>query len=300
MAASAAPPSNDQQRWWLLLALCVVAAIAYLQRQVPGTVAKAIQIDLALDKEAMGTVLSAFFFSYATLQIPAGWICEAWGVRRSLIAMVSLWAVASLLAARAQTPETLLVSRLLLGAAQAGLFTGTTLAIRDRFRPEEYGRANGLLATGMQVGGLLGTSLAGELAMAWGWRWVVAACALPGLPWIAAFLVIDSPPRPPTGTLPPQPDSPLAGLCPDESEASPARSSKTFLIAPGGPARDVDRPGGSQPAAAPSTWSGATPASDDQRTPRTAKPQEFGSQLAKALTMTWVLVGSWSLWCLCT
>ncbi|MFM8220755.1 MAG: MFS transporter, partial [Planctomycetaceae bacterium] len=235
--------------------------------------------DLALDKEAMGTVLSAFFFSYATLQIPAGWICEAWGVRRSLIAMVSLWAVASLLAACAHSPETLLVSRLLLGAAQAGLFTGTTLAIRDRFRPEEYGRANGLLATGMQVGGLLGTSLAGELAMAWGWRWVVAACALPGLPWIAAFLVIDSPPRPPTRPLPPQPDSPLGGLCPDESETSPALSSKTIPVAPGGPARDVDRPGGSQPAAAPSTWSGAAPASDDRRTPRLATPQEFDSHM---------------------
>ena len=90
MAASTTPPTTEQRRWWLLVSLCVVAAIAYLQRQVPGTVAKAIQTDLALNKEAMGTVLGAFFFSYAALQIPAGWLCSAWGVRQSLIAMVSL------------------------------------------------------------------------------------------------------------------------------------------------------------------------------------------------------------------
>lgn len=62
MAASTTPPTTEQRRWWLLVSLCVVAAIAYLQRQVPGTVAKAIQTDLALNKEAMGTVLGAFFF----------------------------------------------------------------------------------------------------------------------------------------------------------------------------------------------------------------------------------------------
>jgi ACS family D-galactonate transporter-like MFS transporter len=262
MAASTTPPTTEQRRWWLLVSLCVVAAIAYLQRQVPGTVAKAIQTDLALNKEAMGTVLGAFFFSYAALQIPAGWLCSAWGVRQSLIAMVSLWAVASLMAARAHTPETLLASRLLLGAAQAGLFTSTTLAIRDRFRPEEYGRANGLLATGMQVGGLLGTSLAGELAMEWGWRWVVAACALPGIPWIAAFLLIDPPRR---------------------------RQPITWQLK-----SSQQQPHGSPTAPAAMTSSTHEPVSAP------AEAQTLNSQLAHVLRMTWVLIGSWSLWCLCT
>lgn len=175
--------------------------------------------------------------------------------------MVSLWAVASLMAARAHTPETLLASRLLLGAAQAGLFTSTTLAIRDRFRPEEYGRANGLLATGMQVGGLLGTSLAGELAMEWGWRWVVAACTAWD-PWIAAFLLIDPPRR---------------------------RQPITWQLK-----SSQQQPHGSPTAPAAMTSSTHEPVSAP------AEAQTLNSQLAHVLRMTWVLIGSWSLWCLCT
>ena len=297
MAASAIPLSTEKRRWWLLLSLCVVAAIAYLQRQVPGTVAKAIQTDLALNKEAMGTVLGAFFFSYAALQIPAGWLCEAWGVRHSLIAMVSIWAVASLLAARAHTPETLLASRLLLGAAQAGLFTGTTLAIRDHFRPEEYGRANGLLATGMQVGGLLGTSLAGELAMEWGWRWVVAACALPGIPWIAAFLLIEPPRRrqPIARKLPTSQHQPHGSpIAPESSPSVPPTVAAKEL------AMDVDRSAASDITETNPALPAALPSSTDEPVSDAAPAQTLDSQIAQGVRTTWVLIGSWSLWCLCT
>jgi MFS family permease len=49
---------------------------------------------IPLDDEARGLLNSAFFWSYALLQIPAGWIVDRCGAKRSYAIGFALWTLA--------------------------------------------------------------------------------------------------------------------------------------------------------------------------------------------------------------
>ena len=54
----------------VLAGLCLAATIAYIQRNSLGVAESTIRDELVISKEAMGWIGSAFFASYALLQLP--------------------------------------------------------------------------------------------------------------------------------------------------------------------------------------------------------------------------------------
>ncbi|MFN7768718.1 MAG: MFS transporter [Planctomycetaceae bacterium] len=171
----------------ILALLCGAATVAYVQRQCLGTVEKPIREELGLSFAEMGSVQASFFLTYAMLQIPAGWGAQRWGIRKSLLAMAIVWSLACALIPLVRGTSDLVTLRLLMGAAQAGIFTCTTLAVRRFFIPTRYGLANGVIAGSMQVGGFLGAVLAGWVTGLLGWRGMFLFFALPGFVWAALF-----------------------------------------------------------------------------------------------------------------
>lgn len=185
-------PANDRVQpstgWvWILSLLCGAATVAYVQRQCLGTVEKPIREELGLSFAEMGSVQASFFLTYALLQIPAGWVAQRWGIRKSLLSMAVVWSLACALIPLVRGTFDLVTLRLLMGAAQAGIFTCTTLAVRRFFVPTRYGLANGVIAGSMQVGGFLGAVLAGWVTGLLGWRGMFLLFALPGFVWAALF-----------------------------------------------------------------------------------------------------------------
>ena len=62
---------------WLIIWLCFLAnAISYIDRANLAIAAPAIRAELGIDAAAMGLVLSAFFWTYAVMQLPAGWFID--------------------------------------------------------------------------------------------------------------------------------------------------------------------------------------------------------------------------------
>jgi MFS family permease len=89
-----------------------------------------------------------------------------------------------------------------MGAPQAGVFPCAVKALGQIFPETERARATGLLGSGMTIGGALAPVLAGlflEAMSPWAnslsidrWRLLLAAYALPGILWMAAFLTLIS------------------------------------------------------------------------------------------------------------
>ena len=56
---------------------------------------RAIRLDLGLSKTQMGWVLGSFFWGYALLQIPSGWIGDRFGSRGPLTVFSAVWSLAT-------------------------------------------------------------------------------------------------------------------------------------------------------------------------------------------------------------
>ena len=61
-----------RRRWWIALLLFFAGLINYFDRTIVSVALPAIAADLHLGPERMGVLLSAFFWSYALMQVPIG------------------------------------------------------------------------------------------------------------------------------------------------------------------------------------------------------------------------------------
>jgi MFS family permease len=200
MALSRSWPST-RVRFLVLAWLCLAALIAYVCRNSLAVAEKTIRQDLGLTnlslfgtvftpEDQMGWVMSAFFLTYAFLQVPTGWLGQQWGTRRALPFFSVLWSAFTAAIAVAPGWIALLGARLGMGAAQAGLFPCTTNTTSKWFPATGRAFPSGALGAFMSIGGAAGTLLTGELLERLGptsWRTIFLAYSVPGLVWALGF-----------------------------------------------------------------------------------------------------------------
>jgi sugar phosphate permease len=176
-------------RYVVVAALCVAATVAYVQRNSYGGADTTITRELGLTEGQRGDAASLFFFSYALLQVPSGWLAQRAGPRLTLACIAAGWSVALGLCALAFNPYTLIGGRLLMGVMQAGIFPCSTLILAAWLPPTQRGTASALLNSFMLIGGALSSNLTGLFIEPLGWRGLFLAFAVPGLVWALLFAV---------------------------------------------------------------------------------------------------------------
>src|ERR1700688_4529762 len=98
---------------WLMLALCFSAtAINYVDRATLAVGAPFIQRDLGVDSATMGLLLSGFFWTYALMQLPFGWLVDRVGPRFIYAAAVTWWSVFTALTGLASGAASIFGARL--------------------------------------------------------------------------------------------------------------------------------------------------------------------------------------------
>jgi MFS family permease len=171
----------------LIILLTLVLIISYIDRGNLATAGPLITGELGLSPSQFGTLLSAFYFAYATLMIPAGWLAERYGARPVLAVAVGIWTCATLATGFAGSFAVLLTLRVLLGIGESAVFPSCSKLIRAGVDEAHAGIANGVASFGYQIGPAIGTFAGGLLMSRHGWRatfWVFGALSLAWLvPW---------------------------------------------------------------------------------------------------------------------
>ncbi len=170
---------------WLMLA----AALAYLCRNAVGVAESTIRKDLDLSYEQSGWFMGAFFWTYALFQVPNGWFAERAGTRVALTLFALTSSLATLGIGVAPGFWLLIITQLLMGIAQSGIFPASLNSIGHWMPLARRSLACGILAAGMQVGAILASVLTGELMEPLGWRWIFIAFSLPGVVWAIGFFL---------------------------------------------------------------------------------------------------------------
>ncbi|MDZ4801912.1 MAG: MFS transporter [Bryobacteraceae bacterium] len=135
-----------------------------------------------------GSLLAAFFWSYALLQIPAGWIIDRFGVKKPFAIGFLVWSATSACTAFATSLQQLYFLRILLGVAEAVAPTASMRWIRFNYPDQQRGFATGIWMLGTKIGPAVGPPVAAALTAAFGWRQMFFFLGLGLLVWIIPWL----------------------------------------------------------------------------------------------------------------
>ncbi len=203
---SAAPAGRPTNVRFLTLTLCItMAMLLYLDRYALSPVTSTLLNELHVSKEKLGRgVFFSFFFAYAILQVPAGWLSDTLGARRMLALYVAVWSLATISMGLVNGLAAIFFVRFLLGISQAGAYPTAASVIKRWFPYGARGRASSAVSMGGRAGGLLAFAMTPSLLLLVGaligwetgrWRLVFAAYGALGLVWVCVFtwLYRDSP-----------------------------------------------------------------------------------------------------------
>jgi MFS family permease len=167
-----------------VLLISAALFINYVDRGNLATAAPLIQDQLHLSATQLGTLLSAFYYSYVLAMVPVGWLAERLGAHRVLGAGVALWSISTFLTGFAGGFVSLLLLRLLLGLGESAGFPCGSKLVAVAVEPARIGMANGMMAFGYLVGPALGTVIGGMLMSYVGWRPVFVLFGALSLLWL--------------------------------------------------------------------------------------------------------------------
>ncbi|WP_165251295.1 MFS transporter [Paludisphaera soli] len=174
-------------RFGVLAFLAAMTFVLYLDRVCIGQAAPAMQEELGISDTRMGWVFSAFSLSYVLFEVPTGRWGDRYGSRGVLTRIVVWWSVFTALTGVAGGLMTLLAVRFLFGAGEAGALPNSARVLRVWFSDADRGRAQGIVATSMMLGGTFAPVVSQRLIDQLGWRGTFWAFGLVGLAWAAAF-----------------------------------------------------------------------------------------------------------------
>ncbi len=177
----------------VVLMLATVLFINYVDRGAVPTAAPLIQHDLNLTNEQLGRLFSAFFWVYALIQIPVGWVAERYGAHRVLAAGLVIWATATMLVGVTSSFAMLIALRMLLGLGESAGFPCVSKLLASVVPIKGLGQANGIVAFGYLIGPGAGIFAAGLLIDYFGWRGTFLVFGVISLLWLAPWSAVKLP-----------------------------------------------------------------------------------------------------------
>jgi ACS family D-galactonate transporter-like MFS transporter len=158
-------------RWSIFIVLLILCTINYIDRAVLSVSMPSIQKDLSLDPALVGFVLSAFFWGYAPMQIPAGWLADRFRTDRLLIGSAMFWGLLQIITGFLSSGRAFMFIRALLGVAESPMYPSATKLQSVWLTSKERGRGAAVFDSGAAMGAALGGPIV-VLFVAWfgGWR----------------------------------------------------------------------------------------------------------------------------------
>ena len=184
--------TSNARRWTIIGLLSLGMIIAYIDR---SNISVALAVPefktlFQLSDTDRGLVNSAFFWSYAFLQIPAGWVVDRYGVKFPYALAFLFWSLISAGTALASSVSQLLTLRVLLGVGESIVTPASMRWIRFNFAEKERGFAVGMYMTGTKIGPAVGAPVAAWLIYAYGWRMMFLVLGLGCLFWLIPWMTL--------------------------------------------------------------------------------------------------------------
>jgi predicted MFS family arabinose efflux permease len=201
--------------------LIIVATLAaayvgsHFFRAANVTIGLDLMRDLAIGPEALGALTGAFFFGFAAMQIPCGFLFDRFGPRLTVTCMLILATIGATIFTLAPNWPVLLTGRVLMGAGFGVMLIGSMVVISRWFPPDRFSTIVAMVLSIGLVGNLVATTPLAWASDAIGWRAAFGAVVVfIAIATVAVWLIVrDAPPGHPfLARTPETPRQMLQGL----------------------------------------------------------------------------------------
>ena len=200
-------PSAHRRGLIIVTTMATAYVASHFFRAANVTIGLDLMRDLAIGPEALGALTGAFFFGFAAMQIPCGFLFDHYGPRRTVAAMLILATIGAAVFTMALTWPMLLTGRVLMGAGFGVMLIGSMVVISRWFPPDRFSTLTAMVLSIGLLGNLAATTPLAWAAEAIGWRAAFGAVVVfIALATIAVWLVVrDAPPGHPFLDRTPEP-----------------------------------------------------------------------------------------------
>lgn len=194
------------RRAGVVLLMVLLSVMTYIDRIIITIAGPGIMKEFAVSETQMGTVYSAYLFSYAIMMIPGGWFTDAAGPRVSLAVMAFGSALFTALTALGGSPglgaylgivPSFLVIRLAMGVCASPMYPAAGRMSANWNPPLARARVWGWIASGAGFGGAATPLLFSWMHAHYGWRgsFYLAGAGSAALAGVWYWYVRDYPPQ---------------------------------------------------------------------------------------------------------
>ncbi len=185
-----------QGRQYALGLLTAINLLNYVERNAIFALFEPLKHDLALSDAHLGALASAYVLVFSIASLPLGVLSDMRSRPAVIAAGVGLWSIAGGLCGLVRGFLPMLLGRAGVGLGGAAAGASSTSLVASYFDGPRRALAMGVFMAGIPLGGVLGILLAGQLAVAYGWRVAFLALGLPGFVLAALAARLRDPTRP--------------------------------------------------------------------------------------------------------
>ncbi|MDX2267764.1 MAG: MFS transporter [Bryobacter sp.] len=175
-------------RWWVVGVFYLSSTLNYLDRQLLGALAPAIQEEFHINNEQYGYILSVFAIVYMLCSPLAGWMLDRLGLNLGSALAVGLWSAAGLARGFTQGLPSLIGAHTLVAVGEAAGIPATGKAAQTYLKQEERALGSSMSQFGLTIGGMLASWLAAWSLAHGGWRSAFLYAGWIGFLWIPLWL----------------------------------------------------------------------------------------------------------------
>ena len=165
-------PKPAPNKWLITITVMLPTIMEIVDTSVANVALPHMQGSLNAGTDEITWVLTSYLVANAVVLPMTGWLARLFGRKRFLITCVVIFSLSSFLCGAAPNLETLILFRIIQGAAGGALIPCSQAILMETFPPHQQGMAMAIFGIGAMFGPIVGPALGGWITDNLNWRWI--------------------------------------------------------------------------------------------------------------------------------
>ncbi|WP_439259072.1 MFS transporter [Lonepinella sp. BR2930] len=183
-------------RWVIFTVMFFLLAVNLMDRITLSIGMPYIKEEFNLSPTMQGLILSSFFWSYALLQVPGGWLLDKYGPRKVITGALLGWGFFQAIIGFATSGMHMILARIGLGAAESPVSPSGAKLSSTWLTSQERGRGAVIMDSGSPLGVAVGGILVANLIIwfdSWRLAFIIVGIFTMSLGFLAWLILRDKP-----------------------------------------------------------------------------------------------------------